>query len=101
MGDKVQDTSYGDRRVVKEHIILETLTLKRLFGSIDQFINWVTRQIPSGMFSFAVGTRIETPVQMIAINEAPIFKVSTYLAWEKKHPKHTPKWQLSDMCHFI
>lgn len=35
------------------------------------------------MFSFAVGTSIETPVQMIAINEAPIFKVSTYLAWEK------------------
>lgn len=75
---------YNLLRRLKSHIILETLTLKRLSGSFYQFINWVTGQISSGMFSFAVGTSIETPVQMIAINEAQVFKKdSTHLTWKK------------------
>lgn len=59
--------------------MLETLTLKGLLGSLYKFINGIAGQVSSGMFSFAVGTSIETPVQMVAINEAQKLKDMAYI----------------------
>lgn len=89
------EDEYDFLRRLTSHIILETLTLKGLLGSLYKFINGIAGQVSSGMFSFAVGTSIETPVQMVAINEAQKLKDTAYINWQAKQ---TVQWHFSNIC---
>lgn len=53
--------------------------MKGLLGSLHKLINGIAGQVSSGVFSFAVGTSIETPVQTGAINKAQNLKDMAYI----------------------